>query len=164
MWTCHAVSKGHDFISFLVSILDFNICNSAHSLTIGVRPSSLHYALCQGPRSCGQGTSIPSVPNDCVPASRQDSERIPDWNSLILDQFIFGRCFEYFPARESAICSSCRVSAVDPRKGRCQPCSQIIAPQRFPYVRICSKQWKPNVAFVIEAKVPGRLWHYHVST
>jgi hypothetical protein len=90
MWTCHAVSQGHDIISFLVSILHFNICNSVEalfhwqvchpeqSLTIGVRPSSLHYALCQGPRSCGQGTSIPSVADDCVPASRQDSERIPD--------------------------------------------------------------------------------------
>jgi hypothetical protein len=50
MWPCHGVSKGHDFISFLVSTLDFNVCNSVeglfnrqvcrseHSLTICTMP------------------------------------------------------------------------------------------------------------------------------
>jgi hypothetical protein len=70
MWTCHAVSKGHDIVSFLVSILDFSICSpveglfnwqvchSEHSLTIVS-------ALCpvSGTAELRAGTSIPSAPD-----------------------------------------------------------------------------------------------------
>jgi hypothetical protein len=147
MWTCHAVSKGHDIVSFLVSILDFSICSpveglfnwqvchSEHSLTIVS-------ALCpvSGTAELRAGNQHTIRPRCCVPASRQDSERIPDCNSLILDQFIFGRCLNIFLQESLLSVQAIEFQRWMQEKDECQPCCQIIAPQRFPYVRIYSKQ------------------------